>query len=318
MTNEVTHLLLNKEEQSTDISNTTNSLENDRMKISTKKNSWLEKSLHEVFVSQRSMNDIKRHELLAGNVGIAAYLIRDAVLGDDYAVEDPVDGAYNPFSSSNTKNVLRNEISIICRKCCSSWTTLRLLHYSVAVLLLLTFFEPPHWCRNYQLSIMSPDDQQPTIVFGSCDTILRLSDTPKLETTTSNMTESNIVEYYPNTTTAVWLTISQSHMFEIIIVSIITIILALRVGRDGCSLAIYLRRSAGFVTQSNRICQILCTFALFLGVYLEHRTYDKRFTMLHPYIRLILYYTFLGGTQRDIQVLLGMLPVRQSVLSISM
>jgi hypothetical protein len=58
---------------------------------------------------------ITRHQLLlAGNIGTAVFLIRDAVLGD--FVEDPTAGAYDPFSASNTEQVIRNELSIQCRR----------------------------------------------------------------------------------------------------------------------------------------------------------------------------------------------------------
>lgn len=309
--NETTHLLLTKH-HATDSNNDIQTIDNERKDKSVgimKESRWL--SIRDVLLSQRSINDIKRQQLLAGNIGTAAYLIRDAVLGDAYAVEDPTIGAYNPFSSSNSKNVLLNEISIICRKYCSSWTTLRVLHYSVALLILLTFFEPPHWCRNHRFNIISPDGQQQDIFLGGCDTVLRLSGIPKLDSDSNNTAkETETVEYYPNTATAVWLTVSQSHLLEILFLSTITIVIVLRFGRDGCSLPIYLRRSAGTTIQWNRICQILCIVTLFIGVYLEHITHDETFTTLHPYIRLVLFYTFLGGPQRDIQVLLGMLPVR--------
>ena len=298
--NETTNLLLTEQH---DNYKTTTSVRNDNLT----KNSWLENSIRKALLPQRSMNDIKRHELLAGNIGTAAYLIRDAVLGDDHAVEDPTSGAYNPFSSSNSKNVLLNEISIICRKYCSSWMILRVLHYSVALLLILTFFEPLHWCRNHQFNRLSPDGQQQELLFSSCDIIFRLSGVPELGTAYNNTMESKIVEYYPNTATAVWLTVSQSHLLEIFFLSLIAAVIMLRVGRDGCCLPKYLRRST---MQWNRICQILCSMALYIGVCLEHSTLDKKFTTLHPYIRLILFYSFLGGTQRDVQVLLGMLPVR--------
>ena len=185
-----------------------------------------------------------------------------------------------------------------------------MLNYAVALLILLTFFEPPHWCRNFRLDMVLPDGQQQELLLGGCDTIFRLSGTPALFSAYNSTIENEIVEYYPNTATAIWLTVSQSHLLEITFLTTITIVMALRIGRDGCSLPIYLRRSAGTTIQRNRISQILCIVVLFIGVYLEHRTHDETFTKLHPYIRLILLYTFLGGTQRDIQVLIGMLPVR--------
>lgn len=270
---------------------------------------WWQNSIHTVMFSGHSTDDKKRHKLLAGNVGAAAYLIRDAVIGDDYMVEDPSNGAYNPFSSSNSNFVIRNETSKTCRKYCSSWTTLRVLNYAVIVLIILTFLEPPHWCRNYRLNMISMDGQQQEILLGSCDQVLRLSGKAASNAAHSITMDSYVVEYYPNTYAAVWLSVSQSHLVEIMCLSIITLVILLRIGRDGCSIPIYLRRSAGAI-QWNRMCQMLCIITLFVGVCLEHTTYNEKFTLLHPYIRLILLYSFLGGIQRDVKVLFGMLPVR--------
>jgi hypothetical protein len=69
-----------------------------------------------VLISPHSNKEIiTRHQLLlAGNIGTAVFLIRDAVLGD--FVEDPAAGAYDPFSASNAEQVIRNELSIQCRR----------------------------------------------------------------------------------------------------------------------------------------------------------------------------------------------------------
>jgi hypothetical protein len=309
---ETTHLLLPEQQHDVDADDrpTVDMVRTVSSSLATKEINWWEDSLRNVFWSQRSINDTKRRALLSGNIGAAAYLIRDAVVGDNNSVvEDPTTGAYNPFSSTNSNHVIRNEISITCRKYCSSWSTLRMLYCSVAALILLTFLEPPHWCRNLRLNMIAPEGQQEELFLGSCDTVLRLSGTSASATEKNDMMTSSIVEFYPNTATAVWLSVSQSHLVEIICIMIIATVVILRIGRDGCSLTIYLRRSAGSTIQWNRICQIVCIVALVAGVCLEHRTHDEQFTKLHPYIRLILLYTFLGGIQRDIQVLLGMLPV---------
>ena len=93
--NEATHLLLT-EQSATDSNNniqTAEIVQTDDLADAKKEKNWFEQYMRTAFLSQRSMKDIKHDELLAGNIGTAACLIRDAVLGDAYAIEDPTIGA---------------------------------------------------------------------------------------------------------------------------------------------------------------------------------------------------------------------------------
>ena len=73
-------------------------------------------------------------------IGRAAHLIKNAVIGRQDA---PYEGHFDPYENRELK--VRNAISIMARRIrvrargvvlCASW-----------VMFLLTFFEPPAWCR---------------------------------------------------------------------------------------------------------------------------------------------------------------------------
>jgi len=248
-----------------------------------------------------SDSERRRHALHASHIGAAAFLIRDAVLGDQ--VEDPAEGAYDPYQSANETDFekFRNSVALLCRQWCPSavkplWTALTLL-------ILLTFLEPPHWCR---------DDY--SLPFAGCENYLWAKGVPattaSTTSSTASTTENNqVVEYYPNTG-SMWLTVGQTHATEALCSVVIAIILLMRLGRDGLSLPIYLRKSS---VRINRTLQIVCLLLLWTGMILEHFHSQGKadsYTQFHAYYRLVLLASFLRGTQREMDVVMDMLPVR--------
>lgn len=214
----------------------------------------------------------RRRKLHTSNVGAAAFLIRDAVLGDQ--VENPAEGAYNPYHQDNESQVTMNQISIQCRRWCSFSILIHSLRAVTWTSVLLTFFEPPHWCRN-----------------EGCVEVFRRRGMPA--------DSSDEVYYYP-TSRILFLTLRQSQLIEAACLLVIIGVIALRIGRDGLSLHRYLRPSP---VKANRCIQIVCVSSLLLGVTTEQ-------TRAHIYARLLLFYSFLTTSQREIRVLVGMLPVR--------
>ena len=127
------------------------------------------------FFQSYSDSERRRHALHASHIGAAAFLIRDAVLGDQ--VEDPSEGAYDPYQSANETDFekFRNSVALLCRHWCPSavkplWTALTLL-------ILLTFLEPPHWCR---------DDY--SLPFAGCENYLWAKGIPATTTATTAST----------------------------------------------------------------------------------------------------------------------------------
>lgn len=188
-------------------------------------------------------------------------------------MENPADGAYNPYKDES-KAVL-NKVSIHCRRVCSHAFVLRVLNMAVLFLLLLTFVEPPRWCEEQ-----------------GCDRLLHLQGTPAGGGETTFL--------YP-ATRAIFLTSRQSKWIEALCLSVIAIVIMLRIGRDGLSLQRYLRRNS---VRFNRCTQIVCLLLMVLGIIASN-------TAWNPYLRLMMAISFLTTSQREIQVLIGMLPVRR-------
>lgn len=189
-------------------------------------------------------------------------------------MENPAEGAYNPYKDES--KTFLNTVSIQCRRWCSNATFLRVLHTTVLFLLLLTFFEPPLWCRD------------------RCDDLLHLQGMP------AGSTSKEQVAYLYPATRVIFLTTNQSMWIESFCLLAIAIGVVLRIGRDGLSLERYLRKSA---VRLNRITQLVCLLLLSVGIVGSNTTWN-------PYLRMIMALSFLTDSQREIQVLIGMLPVR--------
>ena len=87
----------------------------------------------------------------------------------------------------------------------------------------------------------------------------------------------------------------------------------MRLGRDGFSVPIYLRPSR---QRTNRIVQFVCLSVLAVGAgeeFVHFQTSRHRRmvvgTQFHPYVRLVLLTSFLRATQRELDVLVDLVPV---------
>ena len=148
--------------------------------------------------SSFSDRERRRHESRHGSssathLGAAAGLIRDAVLGDEEdVVENPADGSYDPYTAPNETegDKFRNAVALACRRwCCPTFH--KLLWMALAVLIAVTFLEPPHWCRD-----------DPTLPYAGCETYLSAKGIPAGASAINDKEESNeqiMVAYYPNT-----------------------------------------------------------------------------------------------------------------------
>jgi hypothetical protein len=198
-----------------------------------------------------------------------------------FQVENPAEGAYNPYQDES--QVFLNQVSIACRRWCSHGAALRVLHAAVLLLLLLTFIEPPRWCEEQQ---------------EGCEALLHLQGTPA----GGRPEASKVTLLYPSTQ-SIFLTNRQSKWVEALCLSVIGIVVAARIGRDGLSLERYLRPSA---VRINRIAQIVCLLLMALGILASYTAWNS-------YLRMMMAITFVTTAQRELQVLIGMLPVRTLV-----
>jgi hypothetical protein len=275
-----------------------------------------------------------------------AYLIREAVsedvVEDIFYVDGDDDVNVNDMELRTADISTTNRtISMYCRRICRQMIVLRILFGTIAILIILTFVEPPHWCRNFTLPVVLVESQQSQQMVEQmdCSTIFLSMGIPVLSLNDNN-SSSNIVDtdeqqqqqqqqYYPNTGTSIYLTISQSHCIELFCITIVSIIVLLRIGRDGMDLSHYLLQkrpqqqqrqkqllistttAAGTTTiRYNRFVQIICLLFSFMSILLEHITQNQQYTQYNPYIRLILLYTFLtSSSHRDVQILIGVVPV---------
>jgi hypothetical protein len=234
-------------------------------------------------------------------VGPAAFLIRDAVLGQE--VENPAEGEYDPYLHLHEEhNMLKNTVSVACRRLCSYRPLVRFLRLTAWTLILLTFIEPPAWCHS-GFSGSSAFEAG-----ASCTEILSATGIPaagddEVDTTTTTMKE---VYYYPSSR-AMLLTRHQSAMVETMCLIIMSIFKLLRIGRDGMSWTIYTRR-VGY-SHINRYLQLVCIIFMSLGLLCDYPNFN-------PFFRLVLLATFLTGVQRDVILLAQMLPQISVVLAI--
>jgi two pore calcium channel protein len=228
-------------------------------------------------------------------IGAAAFLVRDAVLGQ---VENPAEGAYDPYA--NPEEPWRNTVAIVCGRLCAYRPLLSLL-YSVAwMMVTLTFLEPPHWCRTLY-GTDSDDDGGGLSTSSSpgCHALFAMEGTP------ADKSSLDPVQLYPNSKSTV-LTIATATIAESICVAIVAIFLLMRIGRDGFSLKRYLRPGTA---QISRVVQLLCVIFLVIGLL-------TGVTMHHPYVRLAILLSLSPAAQRDIGVLVKMLPEVMNILLI--
>ncbi len=136
------------------------------------------------------------------------YNTQDAVVGHQDA---PYEGYYDPYR--NEHNKLRNIISVICGRLV---VQLRgAVVFANWILFVLSFIEPPFWCRDasdLQIALdrddssFFGDSNNRNNEYGDCRVILSAHGT-----TADNETNQ---QYYPNSN-AMWLTISQSQHIEL-------------------------------------------------------------------------------------------------------
>lgn len=219
-------------------------------------------------------------------IGAAAFLVRDAVLLE---VENPAEGAYDPYSDPSQK--IRNDISTVCRRLCAYRPLLGSMHAISWGLVLLTFFEPPHWCRL-------EDDDADAI---GCADLFQLQGAPA----GSDLSSDDIDFLYPSWG-ATLITSSASNTIESVGVALLSFFILMRIGRDGMSMKRYMRPSH---VQRSRLVQLLVLVSLVVGLLSGQ-------TIHHPYARLAFLLSLSAATQQKLKVLVNLLPDIFNILAI--
>lgn len=215
-------------------------------------------------------------------VGSAAFLIRDAVLGEE---ELPYESCYDPYAC--LENEWRNFLAIICGRLSANQWVVGLVQGTAWMLTLLTFIEPPYWCRDSDLFLVQNTTVDEVDKFGSCGVLLNAKgESPDGETS---------VDYYPNSS-AMWVTIEESRAVEWVCLSIVTFYLILKFGRDGFESK---RFFINGYSHSVRLLQCCLIIFLFHGLLTQYTEYS-------PFVRLLLLGTFMRDFQREAYTLMKM------------
>jgi len=232
----------------------------------------------------------ERNRAVEKGIVKAAFLIRDAFMGES---ENPSMGTFDPYADPNDS--LRNFLSLVFRQVLASRWLRTLTFAATWILVLLTFVEPPRWCRygyNGDASI-------------TCEQLFKMKGPPaSIQNTTATLPEEDSVEYYP-TTRSILLTPEQSNVVEWVCISFFTLIVLFRIGRDGCSLVRYLRRGPAFTI---RLLQVLAIVTMITGL-------CTKFTLFQPFARLLLLGTMLKILHQEVQTTFEIVSGKQTVFT---
>jgi hypothetical protein len=215
-------------------------------------------------------------------VGSAAFLIRDAVLGEE---DLPYDSCYNPYA--RLENEWRNFLAIICGRLSANQWIVGLVQGTAWMLALLTFIEPPYWCRDSDLFLAQNTTIDEVDKFGSCGVLLNAKGV--------SADGETYVDYYPNSN-VMWVTIEDSRAVEWVCLSIVTFYLILKFGRDGFESKRFLFNG---YSRSIRLLQCCLVIFLFRGLLTQYTEYSA-------FVRLLLLGTFMRDFQREAFTLLKM------------
>lgn len=215
----------------------------------------------------------RKHEIQT--VWPAAHLIRDAILGE---IDEPYDSWYDPHSNPDNKR--KNKYSLLCIK--AEHRINSVIGVAMWVLVLISFFEPPHWCRDLGLDT----DHS----FGSCGVVLEARD-PSDES----------ISYYPNFDLML-LTEYQAYKLQLFCILILGSRLIIRIGRNGFELWRFFHPEIRYVNSLRVLMIMLLCF--------------KGTMMFHPYFRLLLLISYLKDCQKEINSLVRLIPEVVSIMVI--
>ncbi len=224
----------------------------------------------------------REHALQVMGVGPAASMIKDAVLGYQDA---PHEGFYNPYE--NPDATIRNTISVVCGRFIAYNWVKRLLVAANWLLFILTFVEPPHWCRDSSLDIAKGNYNDSLSAYGDCHLLLNARGT------TADGAENK--ELYPNWN-AMFLSVSQSKHIELGCIFVVFFYLIMKMGDDGYKLRLFFYPGYKRWVHSLQITVLLC---LASGNMMDN-------TILNPFFRMILLGSFLRNFQKEFLTMIKM------------
>ena len=223
----------------------------------------------------------RNYALQKEGVGSAAFLIRDAVLGEE---DLPYGCWYNPYT--HPQKEWRNFFAIICGRLSGHpWMTW-VVQVAAWIIALLTFIEPPYWCRHGDFAMLEDVDYEDN-KFGSCGVLLSAKGT--------SLDGEESVDYYPSSK-SMQISMEESMAAEWLCLSIVTFYLILKVGRDGFEAKRFFTN--GYSHWTRTFQSFLITF-LYYGLITKYSKYD-------PFVRLFLLGSFMRDFQREVYTLIKM------------
>lgn len=234
----------------------------------------------------------REHALVNLNIGPAARLIRDAVLGE----RSPPDW-YDPYSDHDT-HPFKSFLSLLCARLVAHRSMNRLLKTTVWIMTLLTFIEPPSWCRdNYDLPLTETESPSTVGSFGTCGFILTARG--------DAVDGTENVQLYPNSS-AMWLRPRHSRIVESVCLVILLLFMIFHFGKDGMSLKRYFQ--PGYMRRI-RVFRLITMAALCYGVWSKETSFS-------PFFRLFLLGTYLKSFQKELNSFVRLLPQAATILSV--
>jgi hypothetical protein len=218
----------------------------------------------------------RQYALEREGVGSAAFLIRDAILGEG--------GWYNPYT--HPQKEWRNFFAISCGRLSGYYWMTWVVQVAAWMIALLTFIEPPYWCRHGDFAMLEDMDYEDN-KFGSCGVLLSAKG-PSLDGEES-------VDYYPSSK-SMQISIEESMAVEWLCLSIVTFYLILNFGRDGFEAKRFFINGYSHWT---RALQIFLIIFLYYSLLTKYAKYD-------PFVRLLLLASMMRDFQREVYTLIKM------------
>ena len=158
---------------------------------------------------------------------------------------------------------------------------------SIHVKFILSFFEPPQWCRGSNLEIAQGNMNNSLNEYGDCRVIL------DARGTTADGEENQ--EFYPSWN-VVWLSVSQSKHVELSCIAIIFFYIFLELGDDGFNRRLFFYPGYKRWVHSSQIIVLVC---LVSGIMIDY-------TVLNPFFRMIILGSFLRNFQKEFLTMMKM------------
>jgi hypothetical protein len=242
----------------------------------------------------------------------AAFLLRDAIiLSKDTSLFAHTD--YLISTNSITKNGSSdNGFSKICRRILTLPIVTRLLTLCVIGMVVISFIEPPAWCRKFE-------NEDGTV--GGCEYAMNMQGVPAFYV---DDTEDKIQYYYPSTRTD-YLDTSQAFKIEVALLLLIILHTLLCIGKDGLSLKKYLMFNlddgkVDTLTSKNmknirmfRMIRLISIILLAGGLLSELFFASVETRPLAVYLRLLMFISYSEGVQRELLIALELIPSLISV-----